>query len=60
MRQDISRLGQEDSVDIRMVLEVLQDTHSLKLGSAAMNVWLLQLLRVGLKRRLDRYGPAAG
>jgi len=41
-----SYLGQEDSVDLRTVLEVLQDPHALNLRRAAMNKEFPQLVCV--------------
>lgn len=44
---------QENCIDCRVILEVLQDTHPLGLWSATVNVHLIQPLCIGLEARLD-------
>lgn len=45
-----THFGQEDGVDLRTVLEVLQDPHALHLASAAVDVQLSELLGICLAR----------
>ena len=45
-------LGQEDGVNLRAVLEMLQNPHPFHLSGASVDVQLAQLLRVSLQTAL--------
>lgn len=47
----VSDFGEEDRVDLRVMLEVLEHTHALNLRSATMNVQFAKFPRVVLVRR---------
>jgi hypothetical protein len=45
---DVTHLGQEDSVHLRAMLEVLQNSHSFDLPGATVDVQLSELLSICL------------